>query len=199
MFKEDSRGVDYVTVLAGHLHNATENNYSKKKTTSSGVSVLRSGSPSGDGAWDSGNMYSSDKSHQVYIFDANRGLYSTVNIKLTREDLERGINVQGITDDTDYLRTIEKSIGIKTDDLLAEDVKKLYLANEKQIKLIEKKYERMLKRLDIVLSNPNITEEKKKEMLTILGYDEEIKPYLETRELLRSKIASRDKKLNLTK
>ena len=82
MFKDEAKGVDYVTVLAGHLHNATENNFSRKKTTANGVTVIRSGSPSGDGAWDSGNMYSSDKSHQVYVFDATRGLYSTVNIKL---------------------------------------------------------------------------------------------------------------------
>ena len=110
MFKDQARGVEYTTVLAGHLHNASENNFSRKKTVSSGVTVLRNGSPSGDGAWDSGNMYSSDKSHQVYIFDANRGLYSTVNIKLTKEELEKGLVIPGITDDTDYLKAVEKSV-----------------------------------------------------------------------------------------
>ena len=199
MFKDEAREVDYTTILAGHLHNATENNFSRKKTTSSGVTVLRNGSPSGDGAWDSGNMYSSDKSHQIYIFDANKGLYSTINIKIGKEDLEKGLNVQSITDDTDYLRTIEKSIGIKTDDLLAEDIKKLYINNENQIKAIEKKYEEKLKRVVIVLSNPNISEEDKKELLLIMGYNEEIKPYLETRELLKERVSSRNKKLILKK
>ena len=199
MFKDEAREVDYTTILAGHLHNATENNFSRKKTTSSGVTVLRNGSPSGDGAWDSGNMYSSDKSHQIYIFDANKGLYSTINIKIGKEDLEKGLNVQSITDDTDYLRTIEKSIGIKTDDLLAEDIKKLYVNNENQIKAIEKKYEEKLKRVGIVLSNPNISEESKKELLLIMGYNEEIKPYLETRELLKERVSSRNKKLILKK
>ena len=199
MFKDEAREVDYTTILAGHLHNATENNFSRKKTTSSGVTVLRNGSPSGDGAWDSGNMYSSDKSHQIYIFDANKGLYSTINIKIGKEDLEKCLNVQSITDDTDYLRTIEKSIGIKTDDLLAEDIKKLYINNENQIKAIEKKYEEKLKRVVIVLSNPNISEEDKKELLLIMGYNEEIKPYLETRELLKERVSSRNKKLILKK
>lgn len=199
MFKDEAREVDYTTILAGHLHNATENNFSRKKTTSSGVTVLRNGSPSGDGAWDSGNMYSSDKSHQIYIFDANKGLYSTINIKIGKEDLEKGLNVQSITDDTDYLRTIEKSIGIKTDDLLAEDIKKLFVNNENQIKAIEKKYEEKLKRVGIVLSNPNISEESKKELLLIMGYNEEIKPYLETRELLKERVSSRNKKLILKK
>ena len=72
MFKEEAKGIDYTTVIAGHLHNASENNFSKRKNASNGVTVLRSGSPSGDGAWDSGNLYSSDKSHQVYVFDYNR-------------------------------------------------------------------------------------------------------------------------------
>jgi len=195
MFKEDARGVDHVAVLAGHLHNATENNYSKKKNTPSGVTVLRNGSVSGDGAWDSGNMYSSDKSHQVYVFDANRGLYSTVNIKLTREELERGINVQSITDDTDYLRAIEKSIGIKTDDLITDEVKKLYADNEKQIQRINKKYETIFNKLEIVISNPSISDEKKSEIYSIMGYDEEIRPYLETREILREKLHSPKRKL----
>ena len=198
MFKEEARGIDYATVLAGHLHNATENNFSKKRTTSSGVTVLRNGSPSGDGAWDSGNMYSSDKSHQVYIFDANRGLYSSVNIKLTREELERGLNVQSITDDTDYLRAVEKSIGIKTDDLIADDVKKLYSANEKQIKLIDKKYEAIVRKLGDAYKNGEISEEKKKEILSIVGYDEEIKPYLETREILRERLHAHNRKLTIT-
>ena len=199
MFKEEARGVDYTTVLAGHLHNATENNFSRKKTTSNGVTVLRNGSPSGDGAWDSGNMYSSDKSHQVYLFDANRGLYSTVNLKLTKEELEKGLSVQTITDETDYLRAVEKSIGIKTDDIITDDVKKLYAQNERQIKAIDKKYETMLKRLEGIYGNTELTEDQKRELLSIMGYDEEVKPYLDTRETLRGRVTSREKKLTYNK
>ncbi len=199
MFKNEAKSVDYVTVLAGHLHNATENNFSRKKTIANGVTVMRSGSPSGDGAWDSGNMYSSDKSHQVYIFDANRGLYSTVNIKLTKEDLEKGISVPSITDDTDYLRTVEKSIGIKAEDILLDDIKKLYAANEKEIKLIEKKYEKMLSKLISTLPNQEVTEEQKRKIYSIMGFDEEIKPYLETRDLLRERLCSYDRKSSLTR
>ena len=199
MFKEEAKNVDHVTVLAGHLHNATENNFSRKKTSSNGVTVIRSGSPSGDGAWDSGNMYSSDKSHQVYIFDANRGLYSTVNIKLTKEELEKGISIQGITDDTDYLRAVEKSIGIKTEDILLDDIKKLYAVNEKEIKLIEKKYEKMINKLISTLPNQELTEEQKKRIYSIMGYDDEIRPYIETRDMLRDKLYSHDRKSSLVK
>ena len=199
MFKEEAKGVEYTTVLAGHLHNATENNFSKRKTASNGVTVIRSGSPSGDGAWDSGNLYSSDKSHQVYIFDANRGLYSTINIKLTKEELERGISLPGVTDETDYLKVIEKGIESKTDDLLSDEVKKLNSNNEKQIRQIDKKYEKMIKRINLVLNDSNLTEEQKKEILSIIGYDEEIKPYLETRSMLGEKLRTGDSMLTRRK
>ena len=199
MFKSEAKGVEYTTVLAGHLHNATENNYSKKKTASNGVTVLRSGSPSGDGAWDSGNMYSSDKSHQVYIFDAQRGLYSTVNIKLTKEELNKFIAVNGITDETDYLRHVEKSINSKTDDIIIEDVKKLMSNNEKRIRQIEKKYEDKLRRIDELLENDNLTQEQKRSILEVIGYDEEVKPYLDTRNMLNESVYSRYKNMTLSK
>lgn len=192
MFKEEAKNVEYTTVLAGHLHNATENNFSKRKTASNGVTVIRSGSPSGDGAWDSGNLYSSDKSHQVYIFDATRGLYSTINIKLTKEDLERGINLPSITDDTDYIKTVERGIESKSDDLLSEEIKKLNASNERQIRQIDKKYEKMIKKINLILSDSNLTPEQKKEILSAIGYDEEIKPYLETRSILGEKLRTGD-------
>ena len=195
MFKAESKGVDNIVVHAGHLHNSTENNFSRRKTASNGVTVVRNGSPSGDGAWDSGNMYSSDKSHQVYVYDAQRGLYSTVNIKLTREELEKGISVPSITDDTDYLKTIEKSIGLKTEDIILDDIKKLYTINEKQIKLVDKKYEKILRRVYAITDIKEMSEEKKEEMLSALGYDEEIRPLLETRESLIQRLHAPQRKL----
>ena len=193
MFKEEARGVDNITVIAGHLHNSTENNFSKKKTAANGVTVVRNGSPSGDGAWDSGNLYRSDKSHQVYVFDANRGLYSTVNLKLTKEELERGISMPGITDETDYIRTVERSITSKADDILLDDIKKLYRENEKQIRSIEKKYAAMIINLENAAPNEylkfdDLSEEDKRKIYTILGFDAEIKPYLERRAMLRDKM-----------
>ena len=187
MFKEDAKDVDFTTVLAGHLHNATENNYSKKKTLSNGVTVLRNGSPAGDGAWDSGNLYSSDKSHQVYLFDAQRGLYSSFNIRLNTDDLERGIYMESVTDETDYLCSVEDSIDKQTDDILDEEAKKLKSENDKQIKKISRKYTGIVKRIENILDNPNITEEQRRELLSAIGYDEEIRPYLETRDVLTLK------------
>lgn len=199
MFKNESKNVDHTTVLAGHLHNATENNFSRRKRTDNGVTVLRNGSPSGDGAWDSGNLYSSDKSHQVYIFDANRGLYSTVNIKLTKEELEKGINLSSITEDTDYLKAVEKSIAYKTDDILEEEIKKLYLRNEKIIKSIQKKYENKLKQIELMFDDKELTMEQKKNIISLLGYDEEIKPYMENRKILYDRLYSQERKLTLSK
>lgn len=184
MYRTESKGVDFITVLAGHLHNATENNYSKKKKASNGVAVVRNGSPSGDGAWDAQNLYSSDKSHQVYIFDANRGLYSTVNLQLTRAELEKGVSLPSITDNTDYLRAVECGIASQTESVLADDVRRLYNENEKQIRQIEKKYEKLLKKINGVLSDPEFTDEQKKNLLSVVGYEEEMKPYLEKRATL---------------
>lgn len=194
MFKEESRMAEHCVVLAGHLHNATENNFSKKKKFTNGVTVIRSGSPSGDGAWDSGNMYSSDKSHQVYIFDADRGLYSTVNITLTKEELERGLTVPSITDETDYLSTIKKSVDVKTEDILYEDIKKLKQETEKQIRAINKKYSLMLNGIFNSLGVDSITKEKEDEILTMLGYKDEIKPFLELKERTSSEMILKIKK-----
>ena len=101
------------------------------------------------------------------------------------------ISVQSITDETDYLRAVEKSIYIKSDDIVNEEVRRLNNENEKQIKKIEKKYSNILKRLDAILNNPNITEEQKGEILSVIGYDEELKPYLETRSMLYDNIHNR--------
>lgn len=194
MFKEEAKSATYCTVLAGHLHNATENNFSKKKKYTNGVTVIRSGSPSGDGAWESENLYSSDKSHQIYVFDANRGLNSTVNVTLTKEELERGISVPQITDDTNYLKTIQKSVEISSNDILVEDFKKIIQENKKAIKEIKKKYETKLNEILSSLNIQNITEEKKQEILMALGYQDEIKPYLENQEKLSSQMVLKLKK-----
>ena len=116
-FRDEAKNVDNCTVIAGHLHNATENNFSSKKKESNGVTVLRSGSPCGDGAWDSGNLYASDKSHQVYVFDAETGLYSTVNLKLSKKDLEKGITMPAINDDTNYLEATKRALKTKSSDI----------------------------------------------------------------------------------
>ncbi len=199
MFNEAARNVDHVTVLAGHLHNSTENNFSRRKTTPTGVTVLRNGSPSGDAAWDSGNLYSSDKSHQAYIFDAERGYYSTINLQLTKEDLERRISVPTVNDDTDYVKVVDKSINQKADDIITEDAKKLITSNEKDIKQVEKKYEKILKKLSSILDNPDIASEKKQEILTAIGYEDEIKPYIERRKMLQESLALREKEMSLSR
>ena len=196
MFKEEAKGIDYTTVIAGHLHNASENNFSKRKNASNGVTVLRSGSPSGDGAWDSGNLYSSDKSHQVYIFDANRGLYSTVNIKLTKEELERGIIMPFITDDTDYIKVVERSVDKQSEEILLEDARKIYTHNQKEIRKINKKYSEKLDKVKLLLNVDVLSKEDREQILLLMGYNEEIKPYLEEQELIENYLIRNKKVLS---
>ena len=109
-----------------------------------------------------------------------------------KEDLERGINLPSITDDTDYIKTVERGIESKSDDLLSEEIKKLNASNERQIRQIDKKYEKMIKKINLILSDSNLTPEQKKEILSAIGYDEEIKPYLETRSILGEKLRTGD-------
>jgi len=199
MFKNETKRVKFLYVIAGHLHNATENNFSSRKSASNGVTVLRSGSPSGDGAWDSGNLYSSDKSHQVYVYDAQRGLYATINIRLTEEELEKAISTPALTDDTNYVRVIEKSMALKTEDILTEELKRLSKNNEKQITNINKKYKELLERAEALLNNCNLSDLQKNELLDIFGYNEEIKPYMETRSMLYEKLTPTSKRMLLNK
>lgn len=184
LFREESKTATHTTVLAGHLHNATENNFSRKKKYSNGVTVIRSGSPSGDGAWDSGNLYSSDKSHQVYTFDARRGLYQTTNITLTKEELEKSISVPGVNEETDYMKSIGDSMEKSVDETLADENKKARTANEREISNIKKRYEAKIQKLVNLLSIEDLTDERKEELLEALGFYEEIAPLIETRKQL---------------
>ena len=144
MFKNAATGVKNIAVCAGHLHNASQNNFSRRKTTASGVNVLRNGSPCGDGAWDSGNNYSSDKSHQVYVFDYDKGLDSTHNITFTAKELEKGISIPPLTDNTNYVKAVEGSIDSQTETIIQGQIRDAYAKNEAAIKKVRKKYELML-------------------------------------------------------
>ncbi len=194
MFRDDAKAVDHVVIHAAHLHNATE-----RFIAENGVEVVRNGSPCGSSAWDAQNLYESDKTAQAYVYDANKGLEAIVNLKLSKEELEKGISVPTITDETDYAKTIDRSISNKADDIILEEIRRLINANEKQIKVIEKKYELLFRKLTSSLSSTELTSAKKREIYLILGYDEEIKPYLETRDMLKEKFCKLGGKLVLEK
>ena len=183
MFREESKKVDYISVLAGHWHNASENNYSKKKKVN-GVTVMRSGSPSGDGAWDSGNLYSADKTHQVYIYDANKGIQSVWNLTLTKEDLEKAISIPGLTDDTDYMKVADKAMKQKTSELLDKEVERQIAELDKAINLVRTKYKKMLNKLCAALGKASLTEAEEEEAYRAMGLYEELKPLEEEKALL---------------
>ena len=194
MFKEESRQAEHKVVHAAHLHNATE-----RYTAENGVTVVRNGSPAGSSAWDAQNLYESDKTAQAYVYDYNKGLEVIVNLKLTKEELEKGISVGTISDDTDYAKTIDKSISTKADDVVLDELKRLISVNDKEIKLIEKKYEKILKKLESILDNPNIPVEKKQEILIAIGYEDEIKPFIEKKQMLQESLSRHEEEFKLTK
>ena len=194
MFKEEVKQVDHVTVHAAHYHNASERFFAEN-----GTMVVRNGSSCGSSAWDAQNLYESDKTAQAYVYDYNRGLESIVNLTLSKEELEKGIHVPTITDDTDYARTIDRSISNKADDIVADEIKRLIVVNDKEIKQIDKKYEKILKKLYSIIDDPDITPEKKREILITVGYDDEIKPYLEKRRELQERLLKHESGMRLTK
>ena len=199
-FKEDAKKVDNVTVMAGHLHQASENNYSKRRPMANGVTILRNGSPSGDGAWEAGNMYASDKSHQMYIFDAETGLDTTKNIKLTKEELKKGLVMERVSGDTNYLDAVGKSIRTTAAEIELEDAKKASAKNKKQIKEILKKESKLVKKILSIAKDPELTEEQKNALLLhAVGYDEEVEPYEKMQEMLDARVKESEHNLALAR
>ena len=194
MFRDEAKQVDHVVVHAAHYHNASERFFADN-----GTMVVRNGSSTGSSAWDAQNLYESDKTAQAYVYDYNRGLESIVNLTLSKEELEKGIYVPTITDDTDYARTIDKSISNKADDIVSDEIKRLIYVNEKEIKQIDKKYEKILKKLSSIMDNPEISPEKKKEILITVGYYDEIKPYIGKREELQDRLLKHEREMKLVK
>jgi hypothetical protein len=107
--------------------------------------------------------------------------------------------VIAINDDTEYAKTIGRCISGKADDIVLEELRKLIAANEREIKLIDKKYEKIFKRLESILNNPDISPEKKKEILAAVGYEDEIKPFIAKRQSLQENLFKREQAMKLTK
>ena len=194
MFRDQIKQVDHVVVHGAHYHNASERFFADN-----GTMVVRNGSPCGSSAWDAQNLYESDKTGQAYVYDYNKGLESIVNLTLSKDELEKGIHVPTITDETDYARTIDRSISNKADDIVLEEIKKLIAANEKEIKQIDRKYEKIFKKLEAILDNPELPIEKKREILITVGYDDELKPYVEKRRMLQDSLIKREEEMKLTR
>ena len=190
-FPEEAKNATSITVHAGHLHNASS------RRLENGVYVYRNGSPCGDGAWDSGNLYASDKSHQVYVYEANNGVLSTVNIKLNKQNLEKGIKMPPITDDTKYTETIESSLNNCMEDIMFNEAKELYRKNERDIAKINKDFKEKLDQIEALFNNNQISETQRDNLLNIIGYNNEIAPYLELRYSLNEKLQQKSRKLVL--
>lgn len=194
MFKDEAKLAEHVYLHAAHLHSAYE-----RYVAENGTTILRNGSPCGSSAWDAQNLYESDKTAQAYVYDYNKGLEAIVNLTLSPEDLEKGIHVPTISDDTDYARTIDKSILTKADDIVLDELRRLVSANEKEIKQIDRKYDKIFKKLESILDNPEIPYEKKREILVTIGYEDEIKPYIERRRELQDSLTKREEQMRLAR
>ncbi len=180
-FKEEAKIADFYTVIASHLHNSSENKFSRRVTAKNGVTVLRTGSPSGDGVWEGGNFYSSDKTHNVYVFDANRGLYSTLNIKLNNEELESAISMAKIDDKTNVKEEVKKAIEKADTKKLDADLSRNEKNIRSQVNRIAKEYDSRLSQIANLLGleiDPSQMDDKIKEkVLECMGYKDEINPF----------------------
>ena len=114
---------------------------------------------------------------------------------LTKEDLEKAITIPGITDNTDYIKTAGKALASGTDDILERETKRLIAEQDKEIDKITKKYNSILSQLGIILDNSDMTKAQREQILLTMGYYDEIKPYLETKESLERSLKSRSRVL----
>ena len=67
------------------------------------------------------------------------------------------------------------------------------------VKQIEKKYEKILRKLEGILDNPDIPTEKKKDILMTIGYEEEIKPLIAKRNELQERLVTHENEARLTR
>ena len=101
-----------------------------------------------------------------------------------------------ITDDTDYIKVVERSVDKQSEEILLEDAKKIYTHNQKEIRKINKKYSEKLDKVKLLLNVDVLSKEDREQILLLMGYNEEIKPYLEEQELIENYLIRNKKVLS---
>ena len=192
LFINQTRNARNIIVQAGHLHNSYD-------VIVDGVQILRNGSPCGDGAWDVQNLYASDKSHQLYVIDSTRGYYGKINIKLTPDELKRGINSPMVNYKIDYDEAITKSIERSADDIMTETIKRTIRFYDKKIKEAENKFVQALSKMDEIIELKDISPERKRMLFDSLCSNDEIKSYVAEKERLENMLQEHTSNKRITK
>ena len=73
----------------------------------------------------------------------------------------------------------------------------MYVENEKEMRNIYKKYRVKVNELGLIVDNTNLTQEQEESILGVLGYYDEIRPYVEKREAIEK--YSSEKGLSLSR
>ena len=185
MFKDLIKPGDNVYVIAGHLHHASE------YTAENGVTILRNGSYSGDGPWDSENMYISDKTHNYYLFDKERGKKATFAFTLTPEEQKKSIESTSSISGGSVMELIGESLAKARERIIKDMMVRQIESNKREIEEIEVRYDDIISRLQKAVANPDYSEDAKRRMMEIVGFNDEITPFVEENTMLRAKLEER--------
>ncbi len=178
-FPAEYNRADRVYVFAGHIHQDSENKFDK-------VTVIRTASLTGIENWHYSNLYLGQRQgHSVYLIDKEKGYIGKHNITLTEEDRKKRIKSIDRNENVNVMNTMTEALDLSDESVQREQLKKKLNLLKRKINYVGKKYQNTLKKisevLDIDLSQYN--EEEINQLMSILGYGEEIKP-LETEKKL---------------
>ena len=108
--------------------------------------------------------------------------------------MDKSITVPSVTAETDYIKTIEKSIEKESNSIVMSESKKKINRLDNVIRKINKKYELMFENV-ISSLGVSYTEEQKRNIISSLGYDAEIRSFIEEKEELENNLNTFKKSL----
>ena len=187
-FHEEIKKVDNVIIYPGHVHVNSQNNYSKRKSYNSHMTVCVSGCPAGEGAWEAENGYQTDKTTNVYIQDVNKGLYATFNFKLSNEELEKGVKMPSDEPGLDLYDILQSGIDNNDRELQIEELEKTKSKLQDQYKDSQKQWESIITKLAKLYKQKKPTKEELRKSLLALGFPESVKDIDEAIKVIDQKI-----------
>lgn len=179
-FPEEYNRAQNVYVFAGHIHQDSENKFDK-------VTIIRTASLTGIENWHYSNLYLGQRQgHSVYLIDKNKGYVGKNNITITEDEKKNKIRSVDRRENTDIAVEMTKALDLSEESATNELVKKELYQIRRKIKAIDKKHNSTIKAigdvLDIDLSNYD--EDDIKKLMNVLGYDKEIEPLENQKQLI---------------
>ncbi|MFA5604089.1 MAG: hypothetical protein WDA12_04515 [Bacilli bacterium] len=179
-FPEEYNRAQNVYVFAGHIHQDSENKFDK-------VTVIRTASLTGIENWHYSNLYLGQRQgHSVYLIDKNKGYVGKNNITIIEDEKKNKIRSVDRRENTDIAVEMTKALDLTEESAKNELAKKELYQIRRKIRAIDKKHNSTIKAigdvLDIDLSNYD--EHDIKKIMNILGYDKEIEPLENQKQLI---------------